>query len=243
MPKSLIWLIVLLVAIGLFATTSTRSPEKTNPSDRKQVTEKPAPPLTKVPSDGNIAIDATWLIEPGKRVGQITGSTTLADLERLYGKANVKAGPVPGPEGTTLQGAVLFPKDAHRTLTVIWKERSSPATAANVRMSGKETLWHTAEGITLGTTLKELEQLNGGPFTLSGFDWDYGGTILSWGDRGKLRDRFQSKGGLVLRLAPAKSVPQGIYEQVMGDQTFSSNTPAMHHVNPTVSEIIVMLQG
>lgn len=245
MPKGLIGLIILLVAIGLFVTTTTRSPEATNPADRKQA-GKTMPHMSQASlnghvADGHVAVDAKWLIRPGERVGEISGATTLADLERLYGKANIKAGPVPGPEGTTLQGAVLFPNDPNRTLTLIWKSGKSPATVGNMVISGKKTLWHTAEGITLGTPLRELERLNGGPFTLSGFGWDYGGTVLSWGDQGKLRERFQSRAGLVLRLQPAEAVSQSVYEQVMGDATFSSSLPAMRQVNPVVAEMVVML--
>ena len=34
--------------------------------------------------------------------------------------------------------------------------------------------------MTLGTRLGRLTQLNGRPFTLSGFGWDYAGTVISW---------------------------------------------------------------
>lgn len=239
MPKSLIWLILLCVVIGLFVTTATRSPEKTSPADRKQV-HQTTPALTQAPSDGNLAVDAEWLIEPGKRVGNITGASTLADLTRLYGKSNIHTGPVPGPEGTTLDGAVLFPDDPKRALTVIWKEGKKNKQVGNISVTGKETLWHTVEGITLGTPLKELEIINGSPFTLSGFDWDYGGTVLSWGDTGKLRERFQTHGGLVIRLSPPQQVPEAIYSQVAGDKTYSSHSPAMQQLDPKVSEILVM---
>jgi len=30
-------------------------------------------------------------------------------------------------------------------------------------------------------TLRAIEQINGGPFVLSGFDWDYGGTVIHCG--------------------------------------------------------------
>lgn len=243
MPKNLIWLIVILVLIGLFITTTTHSPQTNNPADQKAVSQA-KPEIKTIPNpaanDGTIAVDTQWLIEPGTRVGKITAKTTLADLQAAYGKENIKAGQVQGPEGTTLPGAVVFPNDAERTLTIYWKENKSAQTPESISISGKKSLWHTADGITLGTPLKDLERLNGGPFTLSGFDWDYGGTVLSWGDHGKLKEKYQKAGSLVLRLAPPENAPVKVANQVLGDKTFSSSLPAMQALNPTVSEIMVM---
>ena len=41
--------------------------------------------------------------------------------------------------------------------------------------------------IAVGKHLADLEVMNGGPFTVKGFGWTYGGNIISW-DGGKLRD-------------------------------------------------------
>jgi hypothetical protein len=243
MPKNLIWLIIALVLIGLFISTATHSPQTNNPADQKAASQA-KPEIKTVPNpaanNGTIAVDTQWLIEPGVRVDKITAKTTLADLQAAYGKDNIKSGQVPGPEGTTLPGAIVFPHDPERTLTIIWKERKPTQTPESISISGKKTLWHTADGITLGTPLKELERLNGGAFTLSGFDWDYGGTVLSWGDHGKLKEKYQKAGTLVLRLAPPENAPAQLTNQVLGDKTFSSSIPAMQAINPTVSSMMVM---
>jgi hypothetical protein len=58
---------------------------------------------------------------------------------------------------------------------------------------GDKSLWRTTYGITLGTTLLELERINRKPFRLAGFDWDYSGTVLSW-NSGVLEGVFGSGG-------------------------------------------------
>ncbi len=40
--------------------------------------------------------------------------------------------------------------------------------------------WRTTHGIRRGMTLAEIEALNGRPFKLYGFGFDYGGTTLDW---------------------------------------------------------------
>jgi hypothetical protein len=187
-----------------------------------------------------------WLIAPGVKVGTITPQTALADLQRLYGPANVQAGQAPGPKGTALPGAIVFPGDAKKKLIVYWKpsktnNKTDSPTVASVLIEGRHSLWHTAEGIKIGTTLTELEHLNGGPFMMSGMDWDYGGLVLSWGDQGKLRDKFQKAGGLSIRLSPPENT-HGSYESVVGDKTFSSGNEALQRLNPQVSGITVFLQ-
>ena len=94
--------------------------------------------------------------------------------------------------------------------------------------------------ISLGTSLKELEHLNGRPFRLAGFAWDYSGTVLSW-DKGSLAEEFDGGNGrLLLRLDPRSDsdVPQAEQSQVMGDGDFSSDHPVMQKLNPRVYQVI-----
>lgn len=244
MSKKLIGLIVVLVLGGLLFATVTHSPEKDNPIDRRMTSRTtPAARSVAVREAENNAVPAEdWLIEPGNRIGSITARTKLADLQKLFGEKNVKVAMISGPEGSQFDGVILFPEQPEKALELIWKEGSNPKTVSVARLQGTKSVWHTAQGISLGTPLAKLETLNQGPFTLSGFDWDYGGTVLSWGDQGKLRSRFQQNGGLILRLTLPENTDGELHRQVSGDQTFSSSHPAMRKLNPTVDQIQVMLQ-
>jgi hypothetical protein len=110
---------------------------------------------------------------------------------------------------------------------------SSRREPRSIRVLG--TAWKTDDGIRLGTTLKELEQLNGRPFTLAGFGWDYSGTVYGW-NGGELGARLERPGRVLLRLAPQPNADDGA---VLGEGGFPSNDPAMQALNPTVYDIIV----
>lgn len=235
------WLILIavLALLGVLVWTS----------DHKH-TEKvvPLPPPHQMPKSTQVPapLEADpWLIKPGEGVGKITAHSTLLDLQKAYGTDNVRLEQVSGAEGETYPGAVLFPNEPRKRLEIIWAEKSKTPESILIREEADEsentgTLWHTGEGVTLGTSLKTLEALNRGPFTLSGFDWDYGGMVLSWGDQGKLKEDFQGK--LVLRLEPSEHPPAKAMEAVEGDRQFSSSNPNMQTVRPTVDEIIVMFR-
>ena len=191
-----------------------------------------------------------FLIVPGERVGPITAATSEAMLEMYFGRDSIQRVDVQMGEGFTEPGTAVFPDDASRRIEVLWRDdsRASPKT---ILLTGDSSLWRTAEGISLGSTLKEIERLNGFPFRLAGFAWDYGGTILDC-DRGRLallgcvdpdNPRAQSRGRqIVIRLSPdieARRLPE--YRQVIGDRDFSSGHPAMQALNPGVYAMIVSL--
>ena len=45
---------------------------------------------------------------------------------------------------------------------------------------GKISRWHAVYGISLGSSLSELERLNGRPLIVGGFGTDKPGWVLSW---------------------------------------------------------------
>jgi hypothetical protein len=194
-------------------------------------------------------VSSDWLIVPGERIGPITESTSEATLQALFGAENTESIDVDIGEGFSEPGTVVYPNDASRRLEVVWLDGSRTA-PKEVRLTGQSSKWKTAEGISLGSTLKELERLNGFPFRLTGFAFDYSGTITDCG-RGRLTmlgchdvdGAFQGR-QIILRLSPsaeARALPE--YRQVIGDRVFSSGHPAMQALNPSVYQIIVLFGG
>jgi hypothetical protein len=191
---------------------------------------------------------ADWRVVPGSRVGAITARTSDAALEALFGAANVQKTDVYLGEGFTAPGTVVYPNNPTRRLEIVWRDSARTA-PKEVRLTGESSMWQTVEGISLGSTLREIERLNGWPFKLAGFAFDYVGTIVDCG-RGRLamlgcsgesasspRRRL-----LVIRLRPgddAARAPE--YRQVMGDRVFSSGHPAMQALEPRVYQMIVSL--
>ena len=218
-------------------------------SDHKRTEKTPAPHVLKQTASVPRATqkdEAAWLIEPGIRVGPITPKSTLADLQKYFGNANVKPQKIYQAEGEAYDGVVVFPDEPGKRLEIIWKVQSGKGArtpgSVMIRGAGMEesaSHWHTANGVSLGTSIQTLEALNGAPFTLAGFGWDYGGVVLSWGDQGKLKEAFQQK-GLIIRLAPSKNTPPKALEAVQGDASFSSDHPGMQTARPVVQEITVV---
>ncbi|MEO1582814.1 MAG: hypothetical protein AAFR91_13360 [Pseudomonadota bacterium] len=182
-----------------------------------------------------------WTIVPGVRVGPIDSSTSEAEVRAIFGGESVAATEVEIGEGSSVPGTVVFEDDPARRLEIVWRdsERESPK---EVRFSGRSSVWATENGVSLGTTLKQLESLNGYPIRLTGFDFDYAGTVVDCG-RGRLsylgcRDSVRT---MIVRFSSELQPAPPEYRQVVGDRVFSSGHPAMQAVNPTVYQIIVLV--
>jgi hypothetical protein len=97
--------------------------------------------------------------------------------------------------------------------------------------------WTVAPGVSLGTRLSALERLNGRPFRLFGFAWDYGGTVADW-EGGRLDALWP--GQLVrLRLQPEGGADGALARLVGGERLFSSAHPAMRALDPRVYDLAV----
>jgi hypothetical protein len=189
-----------------------------------------------------------WLILPGERVGPITATTSEAMLGTLFGAENVEPGDIGIGEGFTEPGAVIYGKDPAKRIEVLWRD-AARTVADSVWISGAASDWKTSEGVSLGTALKDIERLNGGPFRLAGFDWDYSGTIIDC-EGGQLKvigctdanGRVQGR-LLLLRLSPDVSdATAAEHAQVGGEGPFSSGHPVMQALNPRVYQMIVALR-
>lgn len=157
----------------------------------------------------------------GKRVGLIKPGMTAAELERAYGKTNVKHEDIPGAEGETIPGARLF-ADTDRELEVIWDpENEKKKVVFDVHVIG--TAWKFENGLKAGMTLEEVEKINGKPFKVSGFAWDYGGYANFEG--GKLA------GKVSLRFNPST---EDIPDYLQGDKELSSADKKLRAVKPLV---------
>jgi hypothetical protein len=185
-----------------------------------------------------------WKIVPGERVGPITRASTLASLQKDFGVANVREQTIVGAEGEEFPGVMVYPDTPSRRLAIMWGEGDAAGHPAHIDIcygqeQGGTCQWKTAQGITLGASLMQLERLNGHLFHLAGFGWDYDGVVLSW-DGGRLEPLRAA--GLFMQLYPdpatlAKPDMQKAYRQVQGDHSFSSGHPAMRALNPRVSSI------
>lgn len=173
------------------------------------------------------AAEPDFTIELGRRVGAITAKSTLAQLKENYGAKNVKSAELPGPEGTTFPGAVLFQGGDHE-MHVIWNPEKPGKEVFDVLLVGKA--WKIGDKLKLGASVADVEAANGGAFKVSGFDWDLGGYANFEG--GKL------EGKVMVRFEPKAQTT----EAISGDVQVPSRNKALLAAKPVVVEISVMLR-
>lgn len=165
----------------------------------------------------------------GERVGAITADTTRKELAGLYGAKNMADTDYPIGEGETVPGTIVFP-GSPREATVIWAPGKKNEEVDRVVVSGEQ--WLLPEGIRPGDGLEEVEKINGGPFMIYGFGWDYGGVGYFKG--GNLDRKVQ------IRFRP--STEEGPdYQTVLGDSLFNSSDQSMRAVDPRIAEVAVVL--
>ncbi len=169
------------------------------------------------------------LLVPGERVGMITATTTEADLEAMYGAENLKMERIAVAEDNEREGVILFP-GTNKEVEIIWQTATSEGTPAFVRISKDSTVWKTEDGITIGSTLEELEKVNGTPFQFYGFEWDYSGLVTNWKD-GKFDKHF------VVALIPQDF--NAINPDMMGEVQLSSNDDKIRAVQAKVGSMVI----
>jgi hypothetical protein len=176
-----------------------------------------------------------WQLSP-TRSAPINRETSEAELQRRYGASAVGSIRVELGEGETAPGTVLYASDSLRRLEIIWRDTLTRRQPARLVVRGDRSQWQVGPGVSLGTSLKDLERLNRQPFTLAGFGWDYAGVITDW--KGGALDSALIGVKLYLDPGPAQR-ESAAYSQVLGDRDYSSTLPPMQQLNPKVAQIFV----
>jgi hypothetical protein len=168
--------------------------------------------------------------------GPFGPESSEAFLAELFGGGNVVAETIDGPEGTTLDATLVFPGDPARRLVVLWQDEERRARPAAIIVRD-DSGWIGPGGVRLGSALAEVEAVNGAPFSVLGFGWDYGGAAGF--PAGALSD---IPGGCIMSLSfdldwSKEFGPE--FDAIMGDQQLGSDNPLLRKAAPTVSEIAV----
>lgn len=173
------------------------------------------------------------------RVGPISGSSSRADLAATFGDAAVVDQPYYIGEGFCVPGAVVL-AGTPDALAVAWQDADMRAVAA-VSIRAQGGAWKTPSGVKVGSSLAELESLNGGPFAFSGFGWDYGGTVGDW-LMGRLDQELRD---VTLRLNADQDALLAIgapeNETLFGERIVRSDSSVARRAGIAVEEIFVAL--
>jgi hypothetical protein len=168
--------------------------------------------------------------------GPFGRNATHADLVKAFGSDNVVYREVEGVDGKPIKASVVYPNDPKARLEVNWgdeKARRGPTVLIK-----DQSAWVAANGIRIGTELAEVEKLNGKPFKLSGFDWDYGGHVRDW--QGGALAKPQPGGCIVaVEFVHPEDAPEESLTKVTGDIDVLSDSADLRAVEPYVGLLLI----
>jgi hypothetical protein len=166
--------------------------------------------------------------------GPFAANSSEAALVEAFGRDNVVTGEVDGPEGTTMLATTVFPNDPERRIEVGWWDEDNLSQLAYFTVPPGSS---SPQGVAVGMSVAEVEALNGAPFEMMGFWWDYGGYANFIG--GTLGT--PEEGCIVsVRFAPQAEAPQGTdLEAVSGDVPVASTEPLLETLDVRVESLSV----
>lgn len=172
-----------------------------------------------------------FVIVPGRKFGAIGRGATLTQIEKAYGKANVRVRTLQPPHADLpkQRAAVIFAGTPNEAVALL-AERGNRVEGIYVEKAGGK--WATKEGLRVGLSVEEMERLYGGPFAITGFGQDGGGAVNREPAKAPARD-------LYIRFTPGRSgeAPEADNAVLNGEKGFRSDHPAARRAKLKVSVI------
>lgn len=207
-PGALMSLRVLAVSVAILATVPAVQAQQ----QVQQQAQPPAasPPLT-IACSGPFAKDSSH-----------------ARLQQTFGAQYVAIQKIDGAEGETFEASVLYRSVPDKRLEVTWMDdkKRSGLSSASVK---KPSTWTGPEGIRIGMPLEEVAKINGQPFKLNGFEWDYGGYVVDL--KGKLAS-LPGGCAMTLRFSPGMALDAKKHAGLIGEKKLSSSDAKLLAVKP-----------
>jgi hypothetical protein len=170
-------------------------------------------------------------------LNEVLDCKTLNGLQLKYGVENVinDTSWVIGDD--TLRGSIIFPNSKKQAFVYF-----HDGNIVDVTIKGISADWKTKSGLYLGMTLTDVQTINAKNFTLSGFNWSHGGSVVSW-EGGKL-----TGDSTLSHLAVFSNVSnehQGIsdeaYKLISGEVEFDVRHPDIQKLNPKLDLISLVI--
>ena len=171
---------------------------------------------------GNLKFDAVKLFR----------FKTVKEVSDYYGADNVKVETVYSEGTPTGKSLVIFPNTENRIDLFFNTDESNFIQAS---FSGLNSEWKAPMNLKIGMPLNDLIKINNKDFTIFGFGWDYSGSLNSW-DGGNL-DNIGVSVTMKEDVNSKSYQNQSLYNQVLGDKSFSTSNNIIKGLGLTVSEI------
>lgn len=170
---------------------------------------------------------------PTENLNEVLSCIDAKDLVLKYGARSVILDTSIVIGDDTLKGAIIFPGTAKQAHVFFHDGKIS-----DVSIQGESSDWKTASGLYLGLPLQEVEKLNTKNFTISGFGWAHGGSVVSW-EGGKL-----AGDSTLTHLASFRNKRQNIsveeFNKVSGEAEFDVRHPSIQQMNPVLEQITIL---
>lgn len=214
-----------VLAVLLFVACSPQKPAET-PASSEAASEAMAV-SSLAPADYTSLANVMTCDWPVKK------TDTAESLLATY-KSYAQVTDIPGAEGITQKGVVLYGNDPRRRVEVFFYDDA--LTEVSTVLIRGDSQWSGPKGLHLDSSLAEVETANEKPFKLGGFDWDYGGYVSDF-NRGKLA-KIKGKCTFGVRFGiPENGGP--VAESIEGEKTLVSTDPAVIAAKPVVQELSV----
>ena len=173
------------------------------------------------PADGPITCTSPVSVaDSAKSLMQRYGDEAVVD-DKLY----------TGVEDITYQGIVLSPRSPEWRIEIGFSDETMQRVSRLTLIDAKTSHWNVA-GVTLGSTLAEVQKINGKPFLIREFFTDGGGFVVDW--KGGALDR-PLPGGCRISVRFGKGRETGAPE----GGRISSGNPQARKWAPVVEQVVL----
>lgn len=173
---------------------------------------------------------------PSENLNEVLACQDAQGLASKFGKENLTLDTSWVIGDDTLRGSILFPNSSKKAFIYYHEGK-----IADVTILGESSAWKTSTGLYLGMTLADVQKINAKNFTISGFNWSHGGSVVSW-EGGKLAGdstlshlaSFSNSGNLHEGLSDEE------YALISGEAEFDVRHPSIQKLNPRLDLISII---
>lgn len=170
-------------------------------------------------------------------LNEVLDCQTLDGLKLKYGPENIinDTSWVIGDD--TLKGSIIFPNSSKQAFVYFHDTK-----IVDVTIKGESAGWKTNSGLYLGMTLTDVQTINAKNFTLSGFNWSHGGSVVSW-EGGKLTGDSTLSHLAVFSNASNEhpGISDEAYKLISGEVEFDVRHPDIQKLNPKLDLISIVI--
>lgn len=164
--------------------------------------------------DSFLVTDSSW--------GMIRSQMDIGQLQSVYGKNNLLDIRECDAECMdSIDVTKLFPGTKNE-VTIYWDDTAYHKIIREINCFGDNPDWHSAEGIKMGSGLRDLLAINGKKISFYGFGWDYSGGVVGF-NGGKLENSF-----IQYRLGYKEGVK--VDNSLYGDTALDSDMPEVQKI-------------